>query len=353
MADYYDGTKALSMKDLDGNQPEIIMVTTNRSAGKTTYYDRYALRRFLKYGEKFCLIVRFDYELDGIAEQFFKDIGSLFFPNHTMKAVKKAKGVYVELYVGYKGADDVEQMDLCGYAVALNKADALKKKSHLLSDISRCIFDEFQSETNHYCSNEIAKFMSVHDSLARGHGEQAKFLPVIMISNPVSIINPYYTSMGISARLDDKTKFLRGHGYILEQGFNESASQAIKNSGFHKAFEGEKYDSYSTEAVYLNDSMAFIEKPEGKSRYLATLKYDDKEFAIREYDKLGILYVDDKPDVTYPLRIAVTTDDHNINYVMLRRNDMFISHMRYFFEKGCFRFKDLQCKDALMTAISY
>ena len=26
------------------------------------------------------------------------------------------------------------------------------------------IFDEFQSETNHYCSDEIRKFLSVHTS---------------------------------------------------------------------------------------------------------------------------------------------------------------------------------------------
>ena len=33
---YYDGTKLLSMKDLDGNKPEVYMVTTNRTGGKTT-----------------------------------------------------------------------------------------------------------------------------------------------------------------------------------------------------------------------------------------------------------------------------------------------------------------------------
>ena len=38
---------------------------------------------------------------------------------------------------------------------------------------------------------------------------------------------------------------------------------------------------------------------------------------------------------------------------MLKKNDVFIQNMRWFFERGCFRFKDLRCKEALMKAISY
>ena len=93
------------------------------------------------------------------------------------------------------------------------------------------IFDEFQSETNHYCDNETKKFISIHTSIARGQGEQVRYVPVYMLSNPVSIINPYYVEMGISGRLKDDTKFLRGDGFVLEQGYIESASIEQKNSG--------------------------------------------------------------------------------------------------------------------------
>lgn len=66
MSKYYDGTKLLSMKDINGKTPEILLCTTNRTGGKTTYFGRLCLNRFLKYGEKFCLIYRFNYELDDI-----------------------------------------------------------------------------------------------------------------------------------------------------------------------------------------------------------------------------------------------------------------------------------------------
>lgn len=344
MSKYYDGTKLLSMLDINGNKPEIYMCTTNRTGGKTTYFGRLCINRFLDKNEKFGLLYRYNYELDDIADKFYKDLGSLFFPSYTMTSKRRAKGTFQELFLNEKS---------CGYALSLNNADQIKKYSHLFSDIHRMIFDEFQSETNHYCDNETKKFISIHTSIARGQGEQVRYVPVYMLSNPVSIINPYYVEMGISGRLKDDTKFLRGDGFVLEQGYIESSSIEQKKSGFNRAFSKNSYTAYSSECVYLNDNKAFVEKPTGKSKYLCTLRYKGSDFALREYTENGLIYCDDKADSSFLTRISVTTDDHNINYVMLKRNDFFLSNLRYFFEHGCFRFKDMRCKEAVLSALSY
>ena len=344
MPEYYDGTKLLSMKDLNGETPEIYMCTTNRTGGKTTYFSRLCVNRFLDKKEKFCLVYRYVYEMDECADKFFKDIKTLFFPGHSMRSKRKASGAFHELLL-----DDIP----CGYAVALNSAEQLKKNSHLLSDTSRMFFDEFQSETNHYCSNEVQKFISVHTSIARGQGKQTRYVPVYMCANPVTILNPYYIEMDIATRLRDDTKFLRGNGFVLEQGFVESASKALEESGFNRAFAQNKYVAYSAQAVYLNDNKAFVERPTGRSKYLATLKYNGTDYAIREFADDGFLYCDNKADNSFPGKLTVTTQDHNINYVMLKKNDFFLGQLRYFFEKGCFRFKDLKCKEAGLKALSY
>lgn len=344
MSKYYDGTKLLSLKDINGNKPEIYLCTTNRTGGKTTYFGRLCINRFLNHGEKFGLIYRYNYELDDITDKFFKDIGSLFFPNMSMTSKRRASGIYHELFLDEKS---------CGYAFSLNSADQIKKYSHLFADIERMLFDEFQSETNHYCNDEIKKFISIHTSISRGQGEQVRYVPVFMLSNPVSIINPYYVELGISERLRNETHFLRGNGFVLEQGYVDSASKAQKESGFNRAFYKNSYVAYSSECVYLNDNKAFIEKPTSKGRYLATLKYKGAEFGIREFPEEGFIYCDDKPDLTFALKITVTTSDHAINYVMLKRNDLFLSNLRWYFERGCFRFKDLRCKEAVLKALSY
>lgn len=344
MGNYYDGTKLLSLTDINGNRPEIYMCTTNRTGGKTTYFGRLVVNRFLDKREKFGLLYRYNYELDDCAEKFFKDIGELFFNGYTMTSKKRAKGIYHELYLNGEP---------CGYAVSINNADQVKKNSHFFSDVKRLIFDEFQSESNTYCPNEIKKFISVHTSMARGQGEQNRYLPVYMLSNPVSIINPYYVELGISSRLTDETRFLRGDGFVLEQGFVESAADAQKSSGFNKAFARNSYVAYSSESVYLNDNKAFVDRPQGVGRYMATLKYNGQTYGIREFAEAGVIYCDDRADETFPLKITVTTDDHELNYVMLKRNDLFLFNLRYYFERGCFRFKDLRCKEAVLKSLSY
>lgn len=341
---YYDGTKLLSMKDINGNKPEIYMCTTNRTGGKTTYFARLCVNRWKDGKGKFCLIYRFNYELDDVADKFYKDISRLFFPGTVMTSKRKASGIYHELFI------DEES---CGYAVSLNSADQLKKYSHLFSDVERMFFDEFQSETNHYCTDEIKKLISIHTSIARGNGEQIRYVPIYMCANPVSIINPYYVELGISERLNEDTKFLRGDGFVLEQGYVKSASEAQKMSGFNRAFSKNAYVAYAAECVYLNDNKSFIEKPKGAGRYLATLRYKGTDYGIREYYESGIIYCDDKSDASFPGKVTVTTDDHEINYVMLKRSSLFLANLRYYFENGCFRFKNLKCKEAVLKALSY
>lgn len=343
-SNYYDGTKLLSLKDINGKKPEVYMCTSNRSAGKTTYFNRLVVNRFIKRGEKFALLYRFNYELDGCDEKFFKDVKELFFPEYDMTAAKKMKGIYQELYLNEEP---------CGYAISINSADQLKRNSHLFSDIDNIIFDEFQSEQNHYCDKEVEKFISIHNSVARGHGKQSRYVPVYMISNPVTILNPYYVAMDISTRLQKDTHFLRGDGFVLEQGYNETASKALKTSAFNRAFGSSDYIAYSAEGVYLQDDLSFVDTPSGRGKYVATIRYAGIDYGVREYPELGIVFCDKSVDYQYPLKITVDTADHKLNYVMVSSNFILIQKLRYYFEHGCMRFKDLQAKEAILKALSF
>lgn len=343
-SNYYDGTKLLSLKDINGKTPEVFMCTSNRSAGKTTYFNRLVVNRFIKRGAKFALLYRFNYELDGCDEKFFKDIKELFFPEYNMTAAKKMKGIYQELYLNEEP---------CGYAISINSADQLKRNSHLFSDIDNIIFDEFQSEQNHYCDKEVEKFISIHNSIARGRSKQSRYVPVYMISNPVTILNPYYVAMDISTRLQKDTHFLRGDGFVLEQGYNETASKALKSSAFNRAFGSSDYIAYSAEGVYLQDDLSFVDTPTGRGKYVATIRYAGIDYGVREYPELGIVYCDKSIDYQYPLKITVDTADHKLNYVMVSSNFILIQKLRYYFEHGCMRFKDLQAKEAILKALSF
>ena len=349
MIKFYDGSKLLSLKDKDKKTPEIFICTSNRSAGKTTFFSRKLVKDFLKSGKKFCLVYRYAYECNNVADKFFNDIGQLFFQDYIMIQEPGEKDTFVYLYLQLR--NDPESKVLCGYCVALNKATALKKLSHLIQcDVM--YFDEFQPEDGQYAPNEISKFQSVHTSLARGKGEQVRYLPVILVSNYVSVLNPYYTAMGITSRLQENTNFLRGNGWVLEQGFNASASNAQKLSAFNRAFEGSDYSKYASEKFYLNDDNSLISRIEGDNEYVLTFRFEKQEYAIRHYYVLGLVYVNKTIDKSNPNKYAVTSADMT-EETRLLKGSMLLLRLREMFDNGAFRFYDLECKNALFNLLSY
>lgn len=344
MSEFYDGTKLLSLKDIRKKTPEIFISTSNRSAGKTTYFNKLAFNRWLQGKGQFMLLYRFNYELTDVDRKYFGDIHDMFFSSYELKAHRIAKGKIMELTVDDKTA---------GYAVCLNDADTVKKFSHMFKNVTCIIFDEFQSETDKYCPLEITKFISIHQSVARGGGKQSRYVPVYMIGNFVSILNPYYVSLGISKRLQEDTKYMRGVSWVMEQCYNESASIALQESAFNQAFGDSAYMRYSTQKVYLNDNKAFVEKLKGERGYFATMIINGKAFAIHEHYETGYMYVNNNVDNKFPLRITASVNEHDCTTRMIARGSSMVFTMRQYFDNGMFRFKDIECKQATLQLLAY
>lgn len=339
---YYDGTGLLSQIDINGLKPEIYMVCSNRSDGKTTWFNRHVVKKYLDGLGKFMTIFRFEGEMDNLDKAFFGEISRLFFPGREFGSEKFMKGAFHELYI---------DGECCGYAAALNTADKLRRYSHLFADTERMIMDEFQSESGRYCQNEVSKFISLHTTVARGGGKQVRYVPVYMCSNAVSMLNPYYRALKISARLNNQTKFLRGEGWVLQQRYNEDVSKLQQESQFNRAFRDSSYVAYASQNVYLNDQLAFIEKITEEMVYLATIVYNKKRYGLRRTSS-GLVYCSDSFDGSYPVVISVTVADHDVDQVLVSGGDWIRSDLKYMFNNGFFRFKNLDCKDAVMTMLS-
>lgn len=344
MSQYYDGTKLLSLSDINGERPEIYICVGNRTAGKSVYFKRLLVNNFKTSGKKFIYLYRFSYQLSGAAEQFFNDIKPLFFEFDEMTQEPISKGLFYRLRLN--GEE-------CGFAVALSNVDALKNCRSYFIDVENVLLDEFQSETNHYCSKETEKFQSLHYTIASGMGKQYRYIRTFLVGNFVSLLNIYFVALGIHKRLRNDTKFLRGDGFVLEQTFNESASQSILKSGFAQAFTNKSYSNYASHNIYLNDNTAFVEKMKGSFRYKATIKFENNYYGVREYSENGLVYISDSIDSTYPYILTFSADDHNTNCIMIDRYSVLIAQLRKAFDLGCMRFENLQCKNMMLDVLSY
>lgn len=347
--EFYDGTELLSQVDINKKTPELYMCVTNNSAGKTSWWNRYLIKKFVDKGEKFLIIVRFKDDLSDIADEFYSNIQYidddrfLFLRKHQFDAKKRSSGRYAELLL---------DGETCGYAVSLNMVDFVKKKSHFFYGVKRAIFDEFISESNHYCTDEMTKFYALHKAIGREQGNQARYFPIIMLGNPYTMLNPYFDKLGVIDRLKENTKFLRGTGWVLERSVNEAAAKALSENSFNQAFMSDDYiKSYSIGGNFT-DNDAFCEKPKGKGQYLCTIKHDGTNYGVRKFENEGVIYCDDNADLSHPIRISVSANDHSKNYIMSESYRGFLFSLRDYYNHGCMRFKNMKCKIAILKSLS-
>ncbi len=340
---YYDGTKLLSMKDINGNTPEIYICDGNRTAGKSVFFKRLLVNNWLNKRLQFVFLFRFAYEIVNVSEMFFSDIGDLFFEGHTMTDEPVAKGLFTKILL---------DGEVCGFAVPLSRADSIKKYSAFFNHVYNIFFDEFQSETNHYAPKELTKFQSVHVTIARGEGKQYRHTRTFMVSNSVSLINPYYVKFGIHKRLTKDTKFLRGEGWVLEKTFNKTAANALTSSGFFQAFKDSGYADYAAQNIYLNDNEAFVEKMNGERLYMMTLRVENNKYGIWKYPSQNLMYCCHTIGYSYYPDVVVRAEDHSEESMVFLKNSMLLRSLRDIFNNGQFRFEDLECKNAVFDALA-
>lgn len=347
---YYSNNRLLTMKDKNGKLPDIYISDGNRTAGKSFAWKKHLVSNYfkgLKNGDpinQFMLIYRNKCDLKDSETAFFSDIQTELYRDHEMTSRKVREGVALELLL-----DDVP----CGYAVPLSMARKIKQMSSMFIYVKHMLYDEYQDDDGKYLQDEVGKLMSIHTSVARGHGHQSRRVPLYMASNTVSMLNPYYSALGITKQLKSDTKFIRGDGWVYERTFNANAKNSFQASAFNRAFSNNNYFKHASENVYLNDNTSLIEKPTGNNRYILTVKYNGEWFCFRQYD-CGIMYVDEGCDHTFPFRICFNVNDMTDDRaLMITRGDGTISILREWFNKGRMRFKNLQAKNMAFDLLSY
>ena len=342
MDDYYNGNKLLSLMDINGKLPEIYMCCGNRTAGKTFFFKRWMLRRFVKHGEKFVIFVRYIDDLPNVVDGFFADIGPLEFDGHTMTQKPIMHGKSYELYYDNRP---------CGYVVAVNDPERIKRNSAIFADAQRGFFDEFMSENDKYCPNEVQKLNSIRVSIARGGatGAHTRYFPVYMASNNVTIFNPYFEYFGVSARLQNNTHYLRGNGWVLEQTFNKAAAAALsQNFATINADEMK----YMAENRYLLDRNTFVDAVPGEKYCMCKIRYNGKTYTVWGMSKDDLWYVSSKLKSDTRNIITVSPDDHDKDSILITRSHKIYKLLRQCYNDGLIRFDSGSAKHAFLSALS-
>lgn len=336
------------MKDRNNERPEIFITMGNRTSGKTFgICNETLLKHFLKDGEKFALLVRWQRELGNAAEGVFKAVLDEKYPGYSISEKVMGKGVYSMMFLTHKEGDEVIE-EHCGYVIPINNATPnIKPISSIFSDVEIMFMDEYQ--TTKYCPNEVAEFISLHTSVARGKGKAVRYVPVILASNAIDVLNPYFTALRIHTQLQADTKKLRGEGWVLEIFVNEDVQKEQEASAFNRAFSNERAIKSATNNMWLlgNDS-CICNKPGawGNSMYYCTIQDNDTKYGVRYYPQAGIYYINYSidADCKYIYNISL---DGELNVPLLKNSTM-IKTLRDAFAAGQVRMKDANVKNMVL-----
>lgn len=357
---YFNCKHFLQMKDKNGEYPEAFFIVSRvRGVGKTTSIGLTLLNIFFNGGSegvvdlpltgyKMCLYVREAKCLGNFAPGILKGTVDMYYPGWTVEEKTGIKGVFNYIYL-VKGKDEEKESVEVGYVINIKNVRNVKEVSSTFVDVGICFFDEFQDATGKYLADEVSKFLDVHTSIARGSGEQRRYLPCIFASNTLSIMNPYFQECGLTRNLQANTRKYRGDGYVYLRFENKELAQVHALSGMGRAFAGNKTIDYMDDSWML-DNETGICSPDGwgRSYYVATLINDNRTYSVQYYQYSDIYYISTKVDETYPIRYTITVDG-SPNQAL--KASVCYRHIIEAIAKGKMRFDSLESKRICLEMI--
>ena len=319
-------------------------IVGNRGGGKTIEMMRLATSCFIKHNRTTIWLRRWDVELDAtFFDKFFSDPAFYNqFPDYEFKAKKSKYGGTG--YIRKKGTEH-----WIPYIQFMCLSTALKHKSIPFTSVRYIIFDEFiidQKSNMRYIKNEVIVFFEFLQSVMRLRDD----VRCLFVGNSISMINPYFLYYNIKRPTQE---FTVGKDYCVQYYVNPEYTEKLKNSRFGRLVAGTAYADYAIDNKFFRDNECFVEKRSKNARYWYTLKYEDTYLSVWTDSKTCLYYIDDAYDKN-KVCFTMTTDDHNINTIMVKNAKTYfpLQALVQAYEFGRVRLKSLKLQ-AIFLDILY
>ena len=306
---FYDGSELLSRSKYD-----IFFSLGGRNIGKSTFWQRFVLRHFIKYGEKFGIIVKY--------KDDFSTFCANYFSQEWMDKMFKRKGADSSdyeidfkrgKYFIRKKSDKLSEDDMksgwvqCGYAIALNM-NATLKSTTTFQDIDNLLFEEFMPLEDRYIGSvkdpekEPKLLQSIYQTIARGNkGEHTRRVRLICISNNYTMNNPYFTRFNILNMVTSNPNSIYQQFYTYDKGDLHYALEFSQLEPEKTGIEADEEDTGVKFSDFRNELHITKDKPK---RPFIQLTFDGKYILnVCNYNESIVVYKGDK--IIDPINIPV------------------------------------------------
>ena len=336
------------------------VIVGNRTAGKTYGCKKKGIDNFIKRGEQFAYVRRYEKDLKESLPTFFDDIiKNNEYPQYEFKV--DGNKLYCRLKVDEDTKVAWTKDDICGYGIVLSTAD--NKKSISYPNVTLIIYDEFMldsaSSLQRYLKNEPRTLMNLYETIARPGTEHPRCV-MFMLSNSISINNPYFLIWDLKMPevdvADKNGKHIWHHptrSIIVENVVKGEMVEAKKQHEFYSITKGTGYDDFSINNSFINDDDTFVEKRSSTAKPYFAFIYKDHKFGVWISMIEGLMWVSKQFDPGYPVVYSITMKDHKPNTMFLRsrRQAIHFNNFIQAYKDGCVRFEDVLIKSMCYEVI--
>lgn len=330
---YYNFDKILSYNAL------VSCVSGGRGIGKTYGALVFGIKQYLKTGGMFIYLRRYKPEIVNSKLTFFNAVGDEF-PDYDFRV----NGQVGEMAHVSTREDKKRPWEIICYFATL--ASGQSRKGSAFHSVTLIIFDEFIAEKGaQYLPNEADKFLGFLDTVERYQDKTR----VLMLSNAVSIANPYFISWGVDPQQanDQGLIKLRGGELVCHFPDSEDFKRSVYASRFGRFIKGTSYAEYSVENQFSDNSLSLVEQKDPAAVYIFSLETDLGSFSVWHNPLNGEMYCQSKLP-RKQRRFTMSPQRISRDVKLLSYSDNKSSIMRAAFKQGRMTFDHPRTRNAFM-----
>lgn len=293
---FYNSQRILSYKRLYN------MICHLRGKGKTYHFTKKCIELGIKARKvSFVVLARYKEDIIAMKDSWWQIVEHLFPEYHFLTS---ARIIYAY--------NEKEKFPI-GEFIALNQYVRAKKTPRPY--VKLIWFDECLNEEMDYLANEIDAFISICDSVIRNRDD----CRVVLTSNTISMLNPYFEYFGITAL---NSQFTKGkHDSVVEYvAPNDPFIEYRKQTTFGQTIKDTSYGQFAIEGKFmLDDTTNVVGKAKGNYHYLWTIVLHD--LCIGVYSVNCLTYFKEEKLTDTKQKFTPYLDDARNNGAIYQKKD--------------------------------
>ena len=324
---YYNYKKLLSY------QASLNFIIGERGVGKTYGLLKYFTERFIKNGDQFIYLRRYQSEIDEIGSKLFDyHIRNHEFGDHV---ISYSKEVY-----------SLDGEPFC-YMKPLTKEGHVK--SIPMPNVKYILYDEFliTNRSQHYIPREPTQLLSFSDSIYRERDPH-----IFCLGNASTQTNPYFEFFHLKIPYNSEFATFKDGLILVNYIQNKAYREQRAKTKFGRLIAGTSYGNYAINNQFLDDDHSFIAKKTPKSWLFACLYIEQKNYGLWIDSTTGNMYISKAFDPNNPRNFAILPTDHTevAKLATVRTSPWFKKMIECYKDNQLF-FENINIKNYVLKAI--